>query len=308
MKDLIPALTARRFYLEGRTKKEIGDELGISRFKVARILDQALRDGIVRIEINEPAEIDFELSERVAKRFGLRQVLVLRADQTAGTTSMRQLGRACVQLLAERLSEDDVLGVSWGRTLHTLTAGLPKLPPATLVQIVGSVPSADLNLNSLELVRRLGESTHGPVFALHVPMVLDSAAVAASLRADEHVAATLSRFGQITCALVGVGAWRPGGSSLRSALPATMVAELDTLGAIADVCSTVIDASGAVVGGDALPSRCIAITTDELRAVPDVIGVAGGADKVAAIAAVARAGLLHRLITDATAASALLST
>jgi DNA-binding transcriptional regulator LsrR (DeoR family) len=306
VRDLIPALVARRFYLEGRTKKEIGDELGISRFKVARILDQALRDGVVRIEVSEPPEVDFELSARVAERFGLRQVLVLRADQAAGTTSTRQLGRACVQLLAERLSEDDVLGVSWGRTLHTLTEAMPRLPPATLVQIVGSVPSADLNVNSLELLRRLGESTRGPVLALHVPMVLESAPVAASLRADEHVAATLAAFGRLSCALVGVGAWRPGGSSLRSALPGGLVRELDEAGAVADVCSTVINSDGAVVGGDAVPSRCIAITTDELRSVPDVIGVAGGAEKVTAIAAAVRAGLLHRLITDATAATGLL--
>src|SRR4051812_34154525 len=103
VKDLIPALAARRFYLEGRTKKQIGDELGISRFKVARILDQALRDGVVRIEITEPVEVDFGLSERLAHRFGLRQALVLRADRPDGSTSTHQLGRACAQLLAERL-------------------------------------------------------------------------------------------------------------------------------------------------------------------------------------------------------------
>lgn len=307
MTALIPALVARRFYLEGRTKKQIGDELGLSRFKVARILDQALRDGTVRIEVDEPAEVDFALSERLARRFGLRQALVLRADDAgAVTTSTRRLGQACAQLLAERLTEDDVLGVSWGRTLHTLTDGTPPLPAATLVQIVGSVPSADLNLNSLELVRRLGQSTRGPVFALHVPMVLDPAELAASLRRDEHVAATRARFPELTCALVGVGAWRPGGSSLRSALPDAVVADLDAAGAVADVCSGVFAADGTVVGGDSVPSRCIAITTDELRAVPDVVGVAGGAEKAEAIAAILRAGLLHRLITDSAAAEALL--
>jgi transposase len=39
-----PALTvaiARRFYLEGKSKVEIAAELGVSRFKVARLLDAA---------------------------------------------------------------------------------------------------------------------------------------------------------------------------------------------------------------------------------------------------------------------------
>jgi len=310
VEHLIAAVVARRFYRENRTKKQIADELGISRFKVARILERALRDGIVRIEIDVPPELDLDLSQQVADRFGLRQALVVRAatgnadsDQVA---IRRQLGRACAALLTERLSDDDVLGVSWGRTLHALTDVLPALPHATVVQIVGSVPSADLSINSLELLRRLGASTGGAVHALHVPMVLDSAEVAATLREADYVAATLARFREVTCALVGIGGWLPGGSSLRTALPAELVADLDAAGAVADVCSTVLDANGEIVGGDSVPARCIAITTGQLRAVPDVIGLAGGADKAAAIAAALRAGLLHRLITDSSAATPLL--
>ena len=298
MEDLIAALVARRFYLEGRTKKQIGDELGISRFRVARILDRALRDGVVRIEIDVPSDVDLDLSARLAEEFGLRQALVVR--------DARQLGPACAALLAERLTEDDVLGVSWGRTLHGLATVLPPLPRATVVQIVGSVPSADLNVNSLELLRRLGQSTDGPVHALHVPMILDSPGIAASLRATDYVSSTLAMFPRLTCALVGVGAWRPGGSSLRSALSPPLVASLDAEGAVADICTTVLDAEGRVVGGDAVPARCIAITTPELRAVPDVIGLAGGLEKAGAIAAAVRADLLHRLITDVTAAEALM--
>src|SRR6266536_1030302 len=56
------AAVARRFYLEGRSKLEIAEEFGVSRFKIARLLDQALASGIVRIEVGVPAQIDAELS------------------------------------------------------------------------------------------------------------------------------------------------------------------------------------------------------------------------------------------------------
>jgi len=298
VQDLVAALVARRFYLEHRTKKQIGDELGISRFKVARILDLALRDGVVRIEINTPPDVDLDLSRQLTDTFALRQAIVMREPS--------QIGRGCAALLTERLTEEDVLGVSWGRTLHGLTAVLPPLPRATVVQIIGSIPSADLNVNSLELVRRLGESTGGEVHALHVPMILDSPEVAASLRRAGYVASTLAMFPRLTCALVGIGGWQPGASSLRSTLPADLVAELDKAGAVADICSTVLDAAGRVVGGDAVPARSIAITTEQLRAVPDVIALAAGVDKATAIAAAVRSGLVHGLITDAAAADGLL--
>jgi len=48
-------LAARRYFLDGASKIEIAQELGISRFRVARLLDAALRDGIVRIEIGSAA-------------------------------------------------------------------------------------------------------------------------------------------------------------------------------------------------------------------------------------------------------------
>ncbi len=321
MEHLIAALVARRFYLEGRSKSQIGDELGMSRFKVARILELAMRDGIVRIEVTVPPEVDLELSERVAQRFGLRQALVLKSpgdDREVGDPDAmrRQLGRACAAMLSQQLSADDVLGVSWGRTLHALTEVVPRLPGASVVQLVGSVPTADLEINSLELLRRLGKSTGGKVHALHVPMVLDSPEMAAALRSVDYVARTLAMFADVTCALVGIGTWRPAGSlsgsdshgsTLRAALPEHLVRDLDARGAVADICSTVLDGAGAVVGGEDVPARCVAITTDQLRAVPDVVGLAGGADKAAAVVATVRAGLLHRLITDTSAAAAMLT-
>lgn len=147
-------------------------------------------------------------------------------------------------------------------------------------------------------------------------MVLESPVTAAALRDVDYVAATLARFPDITCALIGIGVWKHTGtttsdlhgSTLRAALPAPLVRDLDAAGAVSDVCSTVLDAEGAVVGGDVVPPRCIAITTEQLRTIPDVIGLAGGADKAIAIVAAVRAGLLHRLITDTSAATAVLAT
>ncbi len=42
---------ARRYYLDGRSKIEIAEEFGLTRFKVARLLDAARDRGVVHIEI-----------------------------------------------------------------------------------------------------------------------------------------------------------------------------------------------------------------------------------------------------------------
>jgi Transcriptional regulator, contains sigma factor-related N-terminal domain len=300
-------LVARRYFLDGASKSEIAQELGISRFKVARLLDAARRDGIVRIEIGAPPEIDLELSGELAARHGLMDALVVRTIDGPEEFKREQLGRTCAELLTQTLEADDVLGISWGRTLHSMVGHLSKLPGCTVVQIVGSVPTLELDVNSMELVRRVADCAAGPVYPLYVPLLVDSPEMAAALRSDPHVHKTIAMFDRLTKAVVGIGAWTASGSTVRAALPEVIAAELDAAGAVADICSTVLDASGAEIRAAGLPGRFIAISPDQLRAVPDVTAIAGGAAKAPAILAALRSGLIHRLITDEEAARLLLA-
>jgi len=300
-------LAARRYFLDGASKSEIGIELGISRFKVARLLDEALRDGIVRIEIDPHPEIDVALSAELARAHGIRSAVVVRMIDGREEFRRAQLGRACAALLAETLEATDVLGISWGRTLHAMVGHLPKLPACAVVQMVGSVPTLELDVNSLELVRRVAERATGPVYPLHVPLIVDTPETAATLRRDPHVTRTLAMFDGLTKAIVGIGAWSPGGSTVRAALGDDDARATDSAGGVADVCSIVLDADGAELHAAGLPDRCIAIRSEQLRRVPDVVAIAGGTAKVPAIRAALRSGLIHRLVTNEEAACLLLA-
>jgi DNA-binding transcriptional regulator LsrR (DeoR family) len=59
--------------------------------------------------------------------------------------------------------------------------------------------------------------------------------------------------------------------------------------------------------GEDYVERCIAITAEQLHGIPDVIAVAGGAQKAQAIHAVIAAGLITSLVTDADVARYLLT-
>ncbi len=300
-------LAARRYFLDGASKSDIAAELGISRFKVARLLDEARRDGIVRIEIDAVPEVDDVLSRELAVAHGIRSAVVVRTIDGPEEFRRAQLGRASAMLLAETLEATDVVGISWGRTLHAMVGHLPALPPCSVVQMVGSVPTLELDVNSMELVRRVAERARGPVYPLHVPLIVDSPATAAALRLDPHVEQTMSMFGRLTRAVVGIGAWAPGGSTVRAALSADDARAADAAGAVADVCAIVLGSEGREIRTAGLPDRCIAVTADQLRAVPDVLAIAGGAAKVAGIRAALRSGLVHRLVTNEEAARLLLA-
>jgi DNA-binding transcriptional regulator LsrR (DeoR family) len=71
---------ARRYYLQEQSKVDIAALLGISRFKVARLLNEAKSTGLVRIEIVNRWGIEAELSAIVQDELGLRHCVVVEAD------------------------------------------------------------------------------------------------------------------------------------------------------------------------------------------------------------------------------------
>src|SRR5215813_5537823 len=76
---VLDARVARQFYLEGVSKVDIAEQLGISRFRVARLLDSAREAGMVRIEIGLPGgSLDTGLSAELCSVFGLRHAFAFK--------------------------------------------------------------------------------------------------------------------------------------------------------------------------------------------------------------------------------------
>jgi DNA-binding transcriptional regulator LsrR (DeoR family) len=303
---VLAATVARRYFIEGKAKTEIGAEFGISRFRVARIIDQARESGLVRIEIALPAEIDPELSERLRAAYGLRHAIAVRTSEQPEESLRSHLGAVTAGLLTEIVEEGDILGVGWGRTLDAMTSALKKLPPCTVVQLTGAAGTLDVTEDSVEIVRRVAAVSGGPAFAIYAPIIVDTAEAATALRRQPHVAEALRRFDRVTKAVVAIGSWDPPNSQLHDTLDNVAREALRKKRVRAEVCSTLIDDEGKQIVGD-LMDRSISISAEQLRRVPEVVAVAGGRSKVAAIRAVPKAGFITSLVTDTGAGEALVS-
>ena len=149
----------RRYFLDDRSKKDIAEEFGLSRFRVARILDRARETGLVHIEIRLPAAVDPDLSDRLRRAFGLHHAIVVITPEESAALHRDHLGEIGARLLTEIVIEGDVLGISWGRTLNSMTAALESLARCTVVQLTGAIGSADVLQNSIEMVRRVAAVT-----------------------------------------------------------------------------------------------------------------------------------------------------
>lgn len=300
------AAMARRFYLEGKSKIQIAEEFGVSRFKVARVLETALERDLVRIEIRVPAELDAERSDALRARYGLRHAVVVETPpEQSDAPDPENLGKVAADLLGELVTEGDVLGLAWGRSIITMANALDRLPPCTVVQLTGVYDVGTAERGSVEAVRTAAAVSGGEAHPLYAPMVLPDPATAATLRAQSGIAAAMGYFDKVTVAVVSIGSWAAGISTVHDALTDAEREHYAGLGVAAEMSSHLFDAEGRRVGRD-LGERCITIEADRLRRIPEVLAIAGGLRKAGAIDAVLRSGLVTSLVTDTAAADHLL--
>jgi DNA-binding transcriptional regulator LsrR (DeoR family) len=303
---VLTATVARRFYIDGERKSDIADELGLSRFKVARMLDQARAAGLVRIELDYRGDLDLDLSVAVAAAYGLRRCLVVdTADD--GPALRGVLGRAAAKLLFEIVRPDDVLGLAWARSLMAMRDALTRLPPCSVVQLTGALSRPDVDESSIELVRDVARVCGGPASCFYAPMIVPEAATAKALRTQPEVARAISRFPDVTKAVVGLGAWAAGLSTVADAVTDVERGEMYELGVRAEMCGVQLDAAGNATT-TALTDRLIGIDAAALHAIPDVIAIAYGPPKAEAVGAALRGGWATSLVTHSSLARKLLET
>jgi DNA-binding transcriptional regulator LsrR (DeoR family) len=300
------ASIARRYYLEGRSKIEIAEELGLSRFKVARLLETARASGLVHIEIANPDMIDVDLSTRLRDAYDLQHAVVVDTPDDNPTILRERLGNAAAELLSEIVTADDVLGLAWSRSVSAMTNALNRLPTIPVVQLTGALVQLDVADSSVDLVRQAARISGGAAHFFYAPTVVPDPATARALRKQPEVARTFGRFGSVTKAVVGVGLWAPGESTVYDAANEKVRRELHRRGVCGEIAGVLIDADGRPAESD-LTERMIGISAAQLRAIPEVIGLAYSIARSPAVQAAIRGGFINSLVTHPSLARALVA-
>jgi DNA-binding transcriptional regulator LsrR (DeoR family) len=293
------------FYIHGWSQIEIARALGLDPSTVSRHLKRAREEAIVRVEIRRPADRSLDLARALADRLGIaRAVVVPDTDHPLETVAT-----AAAEHLDGLLRSGMQLGTSWG---HTLAAVVRHVRPGsvsglTIAQLAGGLDESSPGIQGHELVQALGATfPRSRMRYLHAPAIVDSAAVADVIISDSSVSAALSAAASSEVALVGIGGMDDEATLARGGhVTADDRHRLIGHGAVGNMNTRFFDADGRPAGD--LDARTIAVSWEQLRAIPTVIAVAAGEHKAAAIAGAARTGCIDVLVTDELAARRLLA-
>lgn len=301
---------AKLYYHEDATQADVAERLGTSRATVSRLLAEAKRRGIVRIEVVPPAEVATgDLADRLTRALALTQVYLSHPlpipgpgrgiVDVMGSALAPAVGRA---LAGAGLMAGDVLLVSSGRTVYEVAQyDLVPLPGVQVAPTVGGNDQPEEWYQTNEITRLVANRVSGRPNYLFAP-ALPGPDLYPSLHSDPTIQKVLQLWPQARCALMGVGA----PPLMRTDIPRFVPTGATSLrAAVGDVCSRFYDRAGDGVDFDG-SDRLIAVELEMLRQIPVSIAVAVGSEKIESIVAGARGGYFNQLVTDPATATAIL--
>jgi len=295
---------ARQYYLKGESQAKIADAVNFSRPSISRLLTEARRRGIVQIQISHPLERLTTLEKELADAFGLTKVRVADSAHDVG-----EVLRCAASLLVESCAEDSLITVSNGPTVAATVNAVPRMhwAKSQVIQMVGSLGHHHRMADSSEVCRRLAHRLGGSFRELPVPFFLSSSTIAAQMRAEEPIAATLALGSDADVALVEVGAVHMNMNQISDTYPnPDLVYEMAQTGAVAHIVGHYVSREGDHLSTP-LCERAVTIGLEQIKAIPLVIAVAWGLEKIQALKAVMRGGFISALVTDRFTAEELLA-
>jgi DNA-binding transcriptional regulator LsrR (DeoR family) len=302
---------AHLYYGSKLKQAQISEQLHVSQATVSRLLKRAESEGVVRVSINVPRGTYPQMEDDLRQRYGLDEAIVAECYEDSDEPILSAIGSAAGHYFETTLGDGEVIGISsWSISLlRTVDAIRPikRLRAERVVQIVGGIGDPSVQSHATQIVTRLAALTGAEPQLLPARGVVSSSAARLVMVGDSYVRATMDQFPRLTVALVGIGALRPSAvfANSGSAFSDEETQELARNGVVGEASLRFFDGEGNPVYGP-LDDRVVGITLEELKAVPRVIGVAGGSQKVEAIRACLKGKIVNVLVTDRFTAEKLL--
>ncbi|WP_016997759.1 sugar-binding transcriptional regulator [Kocuria atrinae] len=306
-RDVQGLSAARLYYERGLSQGDVARELGVSRPTVSKLIQHAKDRGFVTIEIHDPRRVSTAVADQLRERFGLAEARVITSQPTEEEL-VRELGAVGALTLEENVADGDLVGITWGRTLHAVARSLKhqNCHGVQVVQLKGGATLTSRSTSHYETIRLFCEAFNAYPQTLPLPVIFDNAEVKRVVEEDRHIKHILDLGRDAPTAIFTVGTMSPESTLLKLGYLSETEQSALLDNAVGDICSRFIDEQGEPCLPE-LEERTVAVSLQNLRAKQTRICVAGGQQKVRPLKAALGAGYVSHLVTDEDTARAVLA-
>jgi deoxyribonucleoside regulator len=291
---------AKMFYLDNKTQMEISSKLDVSRPTIIKLLNEAREEGIVRIEICDIRnQLSLgTLSVNLKELLGLREVVMVGVEDNSRI--FKELGEKAAEYFMKIVNSNMNIGLAWGKTLDEVTKNMgymKHIRGITLMPLMGGPVSAnDFSRLSNNLCERMAlKFDGGQVNYLYAPLFAKDEKRRDAYLQSSGIKEVLAKINDIQIAIVGIGGDLE--NSVTSEEYEEFGKKLLEKEIVGNICGRFYDINGRLFTED-VEKRTIAVTAEQLHAIPTVIAVGGGEHKVRSIIGAARQKLFNVLIID----------
>lgn len=301
-------MAATLYYVDGLGQTEVANLVRVSQTKISRLLAAALERGIVRITVEEYHARNDKLEHGLCSRFGLKSAAVIKTAKNAGAEAARQtVGHFGAPFVAALLPAAGVVAVGGGRSVSEVVQRFRRGTSRrlTVVQAMGSIDSNISQVDALELGRAIVKLWGGEFLTLSTPAFVSDKKTRDFFLASDQIKFVWQRLRQADAAVVGVASLVNSVYTERGVLNPGDISHLKDCGAVGEICGRFFDAKGKECASR-WRDRIISIELEYLKKIPNVIGIAAGAERAPAVLAALKGGFIKSLLIDESGAQALL--
>ena len=298
---------SKLYYLDGVTQAEIGKKLNLSRPTISRLLQFAREKNIVKISINDPLSNIEDLQHQLKEKYQLKDVIISTPESNETAEILSSLGKATARYLDKKVKDNDVIGVSWGRTLVSVARQL--IPNdrknVQVIYLKGTVANSTHNNYVVEVTKCFNKCYHTQAQILPLPLIFENKQIKEMVIKDKFINEILDTGKRTSVALFTVETTEQGATLFE--LGYFNDQQIKTLQekAAGGLVSRFIDERGKIVD-DQLNDRTVAIALDDLKQARESVLIAGGMNKLKAIKAALAGKYANVLVTDSLVAQHLL--
>lgn len=199
-------LIAQDYYYGNLAISDIARKYSLSRYLITKDLDEALKSGIVSIQINAPVSRNFQLETQFKKVFGIPHIAILRGDGNSDTNANNIVSYAA-ERIEQLISESQVVGLAWGSTVHSIIEHFKSelQEDLTFTQFVGENMKYNSRAGSTRMVEHAASRFEADYVTLPAPLYVTNKTVRELLPQEPALQKTMTLASRMDFLFCGVG-------------------------------------------------------------------------------------------------------
>lgn len=302
---------AKMYHEENMSQLEIAQVEEVSKPTVCRLLKKAEELGFVKTYVIHPDYSTANYEREIKKRYNIKKVTVVPNVINNESTLIRDINRALLDDLDRLVKDGDTIGICWGNTMTNFAREANNYDSygkkdITIVQLNGGASAVLNGTGSPELLQAMSHLFSADAFQLCAPAYVDKKETADLLKNDSQIKIVLDQAKECDLAIFSAGIINKESVIFTlGCLKDSDFSQIQKSGSVGDISSHFLNNSGELLDKD-LDDCCMAVSLEDLKAIPEKILIAYGEEKADLIKAVLKNSLADRLYIDDELAQALL--